>query len=354
MTPYLAVLFASCSLAAAGRRTRSRAGRWLCLGGAAAVLVAFAGLRDRRVGLDTGNYVYEFTVATVPQQIVKSTEVGFNLLVFLTRSVSDSYSAMLLLIAAIVVGCYLWTVTRLSNRYGWAVYLLVTLGVYTFFFNGARQGIAAAICFAALPALLERKALLYFSLVAVAGTFHHTAVVAAPLYFLASPRLTLNRLLAVVVGSVAATVLLRPLAQLAADVLNDRYATYAQQGDGGGEVFLAYLMVQGVILFAVRNRVHVHHGLYVRLLNIYLVGLIPALASVFAGVNPSGLLRLHMYFSPVALLMWPMVLKTVPSARDKITAQYLFIVVTLAFFVLSTMTFSNLVPYSLNPDAFRW
>lgn len=354
MTPYLAALFASCSLAAAGGRTRSRAVRWLYLGGAAAVLIVFAGLRDKRVGLDTGNYVYEFTVATAPQQIVKSTEIGFNLLLFFTRAVSDSYATMLLLIAAIVVGCYLRTVARVSTSYGWAVYLLVTLGVYTFFFNGARQGIAAAICFAALPALLERKALLYFSLVAVAGTFHHTAVVAVPLYLIASPRLTLNRLLVGAAGSLAAIVLLRPLVELAASLFSDRYATYANQGDGGGEVFLAYLLVQGAVLFAVRNRVPSHGGLYVRLLNVYLVGLIPALASVFAGVNPSGLLRLHMYFSPVAVLMWPMVLRTVPSARDKIMAQYLFVAVTLAFFVLSTMTFSDLVPYSLNPDAFQW
>ena len=41
--------------------------------------------------------------------------------------------------------------------------------------------------------------------------------------------------------------------------------------------------------------------------NIYLIGLVPALASTLSGVNPSGLLRLHLYFSSVAILMWPMV-----------------------------------------------
>ncbi|WP_412070415.1 EpsG family protein [Rubrivirga sp. IMCC43871] len=356
MTPYLLVLFAVSLLAAAGRASRSLATRRLSLWLVAVILAAFAGLRERSVGLDTGNYVYEFSVATSSAHIVRSTEVGFNLLVFAARSISDSYAAILLLIAMIVVGCYMWTITRLAVRVDWAIYLLVTLGVYTFFFNGARQGLAAAICFAALPALIHRKAILYVVMVAIAATFHHSAVVALPMYVLASRRFTLNRLLLLGAAGIAAIALLQPIIQLAGDFISDRYYVYAQPGEGGGgEVFLAYLVVQGAALLVFRERVQARYAeVYLLLLNLYLVGLIPALASVFSGVNPSGLFRLHMYFSPVAILMWPMLFASAETARNKVAVNYLATALTLVFFVLTTMAFSDLVPYRVNPDLFQW
>lgn len=43
-----------------------------------------------------------------------------------------------------------------------------------------------------------------------------------------------------------------------------------------------------------------------RLLNIYLIGLIPVVAATLSNVNPSGILRLHIYFSQVALILWSM------------------------------------------------
>ena len=109
------------------------------------------GLRDYQVGTDTGNYVRQFRLSESFSSVTeRKTEIAYNLLSWGARWLSDSYSALLLLIAAIVVTCYVSTIVRLTRRYETALYLFVVFGIYTFFFNGARQGIAAAICFAAL------------------------------------------------------------------------------------------------------------------------------------------------------------------------------------------------------------
>jgi len=91
---------------------------------------------------------------------------------------------------------------------------------------------------------------------------------------------------------------------------------------------------------------------YARLLNIYLLGLVPALASTLSSVDPSGLLRLHLYFSPMAILLWPMVFQQFGITATRVLLALGFLAITLSFFVMTTSTFSHLVPYRLNSEIF--
>ena len=354
MTPYFLVLISVVAIAYAGRRSHNKLRQRLSLACVALILIAFAGSRDQRVGTDTGTYVRGFLAADTVSFITRTTEVGYNAMAWTARAISDSYAVLLTLIATVVVTCYLLTCVRMVERYEGAIFVFVTLGVYTFFFNAARQGIAAAICFSALPFLIERRAVRYFLAVGVAVLFHHTAVIAVPLYYLATPRLDSRRLLLIagVTGGVIA--FLEVFVRLAADLVDERYGTYAQQGEGGGVVFGAFLVSQGVCLFLVRSKTGMHRERYVALLSIYMMGLVPVLASVLSMVNPSGILRLHMYFTPTAILMWPIVFQELWKTRDRYLVGYAFMLFMLVFFSLATAAFSNLVPYEFNPSVLEW
>ena len=355
MTSYLLLLFFVVVVAYLGRRSGNTMLRRLSIGTVMLALVAFAGLRDYRVGTDTGNYVRMFGFSESFDSVTeRKTEIGYNFLAWLARNFSDSYSALLLLIATVVVGCYVPTIIRLTRRYETGLYLYITLGVYTFFFNGARQGIAAAICFAALPFLLQRRWLPYLLLVVVAVLFHKTAWIALVLYPLASPRVNWRRLLLLGAGTVVLVVFLQVFVGLAAMFLDDKFAAYAVEGAGGGQVWVAFLLGQGVMLYLFKDKVHDPDRYYVRLLNIYLLGLAPALASTLSGVNPSGVLRLHLYFSSVAILMWPMVFLQLRSVSVRALVGFGFIGVTVLFFLLTTGTFSGLTPYRLNSEIAAW
>lgn len=355
MTSYLLLLFFAVVVAYLGRRSGNTMLRRLSIGTVMLALVAFAGLRDYRVGTDTGNYVRMFGFSESFESVTEQeTEIGYNFLAWLARNFSDSYSALLLMIATVVVACYVPTIVRLTRRYETGLYLYITLGTYTFFFNGARQGIAAAICFAALPFLLQRRWLPYLLLVVVAALFHKTAWIALVLYPLASPRVNWRRLLLLGAGTVVLVVFLQVFVGLAAMFLDDKFAAYAVEGAGGGQVWVAFLLGQGVMLYLFKDKVHDPDRYYVRLLNIYLLGLAPALASTLSGVNPSGLLRLHLYFSSVAILMWPMVFLQLRSVSVRALVAFGFIGVTVLFFLLTTGTFSGLTPYRLNSEIAAW
>ena len=351
MTPYLLLLLFVVVVAYFGRRSGSPGVRRISIGAVMMALVAFAGLRDYRVGTDTGNYVRMFGFSESFSSVTeRKTEIAYNLLSWGARWLSDSYSALLLLIAAIVVTCYVSTIVRLTRRYETALYLFVVFGIYTFFFNGARQGIAAAICFAALPFLLQRRPIPYLLAIAIAMLFHKTALVALPLYFIAMPRMGPARLAAFAAGTILLVLFLRVFAGFATGLLDDRYAEYAEAGRGGGEVMATFLFGQGGLLYWLRSFVRDDRALYCRLLNIYLVGVTIVVASVVSSVNPSGLLRLHLYFSSVAILMWPIVFRQFRDPAKRMLVAYMFMLVTVLFFVLTTTTFSKLVPYIPNQE----
>ncbi len=356
MMPYLLLLVFVPTLAYLGRRSGSKPIRRTSLWVVGSAMVLVAGLRDYRVGTDTGNYLRQFQRSESFVSVTEGrNEVGYHFLSWLARSISESYSVLLLMIAAIVVVCYLPTIVKLSRRYETALFLFIALGAYTFFFNGARQGIAAAICFAAMPFLLQRRAWPYFATVALAMLFHRSALVALPLYFLAAPRISPLRLGLLAVATAMTVIFLRVFVGFAANLFDDKYAVYAEATEGGGTVMLAFLLGQGAALLWLQRTIRQdQREVYCRLLNIYLVGLVIAVSAVVSSVNPSGLLRLHIYFSSMAILLWPMVFIQISERVLRGIASVGFLAVAVAFFVMTTTTFSDLVPYQINSEILRW
>ncbi|MHB8978809.1 MAG: EpsG family protein [Trichloromonadaceae bacterium] len=337
-----------------GRNSGDKVAHRFCLVVVGGALILFAGVRDQSIGTDTGTYVRHFYASESFDTIFERQDFGYYVLSWFARWLSESYSVLLVLIALIVVVCYMVTITRVVKRYEVALYLFVALSVYTFFFNGARQGIAAAICFLAIPFLLERRLWPYLVLVALAATFHRTALITLPLYWIASSQIRWTRLAILGFMTSLTIAFLGVFVRLAADILSNKYAKYSDAGDGGGEVWMAYLVAQGALLYLFKTFVPDLDGRYARLLNIYLVGLVPAVASTFSAVDPSGIMRLHLYFSPVAILLWPMVFWQFRTAAARGLLLLGFVAITLTFFVLTTSTFSHLVPYQLNESIFTW
>lgn len=354
MIPYIILLAFVTITAYFGRRYGNNFIRHLSIFIVAIALILFAGLRDFRVGTDTGTYVMHFNASDSFSIVSERQDTGYYLLSWLARWFSDSYSMLLIMIALIVVPCYLSTIVRVVRRYETAVFLFITLGAYTFFFNGARQGIAAAICFLAIPFLLQRRLWPYIALIGIAITFHRTALIAIPLYWIASSEIRIQRLAILGIATAISVVFLNVFVNLATELLSDKFASYAEVSEGGGEIWVAFLVCQGILLYFFKQIVPDPNGWYARLLNIYLAGLVPALASTLSGVNPSGILRLHLFFSSTAILLWPMVFLQIRVSELRILLTIGFSAVTLAFFIMTTSAFSNLVPYRLNTSIFTW
>lgn len=354
MLPYLTVLLTVTFVTYLARCYGSKGVRILALIFSGLVLIVFAGFRDYSIGTDTYNYIGFLREITSFQDVFDfRLELGFNFLVFISGWASEGYLIFLTLIAIVVVSCYMITIFRLSNNFDVAVFLFISLGSYTFFFNGARQGLAAAICFFALRPLLERRAISYFFIVSIAVLFHKSAIVAFPLYFLARPKVGARELLVLGIGLLAALSLGAVIGHFAVNFIDEKYASYTEAGEGGGRIKLAFLVLQGILFKLLERQVFQElRESYARLVNVYLIGLVPAGVSVLSGLNPSGVLRLTVYFEHSAILLWPMILLGFQSSKRKLIFTLSFMSLVALYFVLTTSSFSNLVPYRINSELF--
>lgn len=317
MLPYIYLLFFASATAYLSRLYFAKDIQRVFLSLIALTLVLFAGLRNYTVGTDTHTYVSIFNRVNEFGDVFFHIDFGFYFLVWLARLFTKEYFLPLLIIATIIVICYLTTILRVVKRYETALYLFIAVEGYLFFFNGARQGLAAAVCFLAIPFILERRFWPYLIFVLIATTFHRTALITIPLYWLASPTVNKKRLFYLIIITGIVIVGLKSFVGLATDIFSDKYANYAEAGKGGGEITMIFLLVQGGILYYIKQYVPDEKGTYPRLLNIYLIGLVPVVAGVLSNVNPSGILRFKLYFCASSILLWPMFFEQVKDVHKK-------------------------------------
>lgn len=348
MLPYLVVLAIVILMAMVSDSSvlrNSVSSQKLCAAAIAIILILFQGLRSSHVGTDSNNYVGIFNQFASLDDIWWSTEIGYSTLSAVLSMTFDSYNWLFVGIALLVVTFYVGGIGWIAPLYGLPLFLFVALGYYTFGFNGARQAIAASISFFALGYLLQRRSVRYFSMIALAATFHHSAVVTAPLYLLARGKIKWRHFVYIAFFVGISVWGLSRVVELSAVFLTDSYASYAEKTERGGLLTATYLLCQGLALYFLRPKRSADVRVYSYLLSTYAIGIVPVLVSVIASVNPSGIMRLHIYFTHTAILLWPLAVRNIrnPMLRALLVTS----VCTLAslYFYFTTSTFSDLAPY---------
>jgi hypothetical protein len=323
------------------------------LGIAFVSMVLVAGLRNRTVGSDTGDYIRDFnnirTLADVAAYGSTMGEYGFWILIWLIHFVSNDYMVFFTAIALIVVGCYQRAIIAYSGEIGISFFVFIAMGFYTFFFNGARQGIACAIYALAIGPMFDRNFKKYFAFVLLAFLFHKTAIMTLPVYFIVNRDNTIkNNLFIVLIGGVAAT-FYENIVEVASRV-DARYAYNLVPGEGGGYLMAAFSFVLGVFFLAFKKSVHIDRARYDRFLNMFVFGVMIGGVSTVLSANPSGALRFRVYFEVASVFLWPIVFMNISDRLSKFVLGYFFVIGFLIFYVLTTQRFSDLVPYNFNPS----
>ncbi len=307
------------------------------------LLVLFAGLRDGSVGTDTNNYIGMFQ----SDRVYSSLEIGYLLLQETTRLFSNEYWVLLTLIAAIVVFFYYKTILILSRNHTISIFVFITLGTYLFFFNGARQGLAAAIFSFAIVAVVNKDYKKYYLWVAVAFLFHKSVLVTLPFYYLLRKKYSLKNLV-ILLGSLLIMVLVfSQLLTVLPDAMTSRYSQYIDRGRGGGLLLtIFHVIILSYFIFMRQYISRSQKGIY----DIYL-NMVTIFTLIFVIVSVLGLdvnlLRMSLYFSLGSILIWPIIFKTMRKKLKPLVMLF-FIIGHLMFFYIYIGKMSNLYPFSFN------
>lgn len=165
---------------------------YVLYGMAALVLILVSGLRYY-VGTDYISYINIFNEASMyslDTMLSTRIEVGYVILNKLLAMIFTSpYVAIFVTSAIIVIFIFMGAHKLIKNKNNLPYSILIfMLTLYPQSFNMVRQAMAIAICFYAYSFLFERKPIKYILFILLATSFHSSAILCLPLYFLYSKK----------------------------------------------------------------------------------------------------------------------------------------------------------------------
>ena len=340
MLPYFIVLVLVIFWVALENASLKRKSFWLPL----LILSIFSGIRNYSVGTDSPGYTRMFrdNFPISDYTFSEHVEPGYQLLRYFLLSLTHNYFWLFFTTTLIIVGSYLFTIKRLSTNYTLSVFFFITLGAYTFSFNGLRQGIAVAIMALAAPYLIQKNFRVFLLIALIASAFHSTALILLPFYFLLHWKIKLPFK---ATGIFLTTLLISStvISYLAAN--NPRYEVYTEETKAGGLVVLSFNIFIVIALYLVNYLYKIRDNNFHLLLQFYSLGVVFVIPFAILGTNPSGPQRMLNYFSWLIVILLPIALKKV----NNIIIYLIAIMLSLVYFGLTTSTFSHLTPYTLNP-----
>jgi transmembrane protein EpsG len=220
------------------------------------ILVLFAGLRDSNVGTDTNNYVGSFITSNLEESVLKIKtyrEIGYLILERFAKNITNEYWFLLTLIALISLYFYYKIILKLSYNYTISFFVFISLGVYLFIFNGARQGMAAAIYSFAVLEMIKGNFKKYLFWVGIAFLFHKTVLITLPMYFLLRLKFSFKNLIIIIISSVSLILLSFQILSLLPESFAYRYIQYLDRGAQGGVSLTIFNTVTTIILLTLRR-----------------------------------------------------------------------------------------------------
>lgn len=354
MTPYFILLFLVVILLQFKKSKQNNGYKfiyWLV----AFILILFATVRSSAVGTDTNNYVGSFTSSLYRVKNIftseGSLEIGYLALEKLALQISHEYWALLFTIACICVLPVFFTIRKLSRQFLLSIFLYISLGTYLFFFNGARQAIAASIISISIIFIINKNIFKYVLVVVIASLFHRSALIMLPFYFILNFTFSYFRILIYAALGFIAMYYYTTLIGVFDEKLEDRYIEYENRGATGGYLLAIFYVLISMFLVVIRSKVEKYYlNEYDVYLNMCVSASLVYLVVVVTG-SDVNFLRVSLYFSMGHILIWPIVFKYTNFFKIPFT-KFIFFMGHLMFFYIYLDKMSDFTPFKFNIELF--
>lgn len=314
------------------------------------VLFLFSALRAPHVGTDSYTYIgFFYSSLGKDLDLTLLSEPLFSLYNYLSRLLSImldiEYQLFFLGISFTVCYLYFNSIEKLSNYKLQSLLLFVLLGFYTFHFNGARQAISIALFLFSYRYIISGEASKYLFLIFIGFLIHKSIIVMLPLYYFFRLNLTVKTVILIVLGSVVMALSVQVIVDLAASY-DAGYSSYADSNFvGGGKVTVLFFSALLVWLWLSMRINGITSKLYENALLAMLIAVCIGWVSISLSLNPSGILRLIVYFTQFSIFALPISIMAFPTAIQRTVAAMIIYSILFAYYYLSTSSFSGLTPY---------
>lgn len=306
------------------------------------VIIFFAGLRSGVA--DTWTYIDMFKEYPLWPDAYKfitdpsAREPGFRIFTVLIKTyISQDYQPWLFIIASISGICIMYPLYKYSCNYGMSVFLFMVSCQFTWLLNGMRQFLVAAILFACTPLILNKKPIPYIIIVLILSTFHKSALIMIPAYFIVDSEPWSKRSMLFIACIILAMVFTSQFTGLLDTVVeNTDYALsmseFKDTDDGTKPIRILVESIPIIIAFLYKDRIKEKLTPIIKIsINMSLIAIGVYIISKIAR---SGIMlgRLPIYFSLYNLILLPWLINNTFEKNERRIINFFMIICYLGFF----------------------
>jgi len=318
------------------------------------ILVLFAGLRDMVVGSDTSGYAIRFENKKISLDTFFSSsytnEWGYHFIEFIAALFSNEYVAILIVTASIAVFFQLKAINKISNLPLVSIFILITFGIYTYVFNGARQALAAAIYMYSIIFLIQGNFRKYTIWILIAFLFHKSVIFGIPLYFLFRKKFTKKLVFLLILFALTLSTFFNVFLDFT-DIFNLGYSSYQEIDVQGGTILTLIYFILSIFYILMRSNINrIYLSKYDIFLNMFIFGTIICIVVYFTG-SYVEITRLAFYYLTTVIFIWPIILKSLKN-ETRLVFSSIFVITHLTFYYIFITKMGDLYPYLLNRSIF--
>lgn len=184
-------------------------------------IVTVSALRYQ-VGVDYNSYMWMHEAVVRGEPI--HAEVGYKFLSKLVLLYAKDTQAIFVVTSIIILALICYGIYKYSPQPALSLFLFVSMGYLFSSFNILRQYIAIAIIFVGLRFIKENKFLPFLLLIIIAMTFHKTAIIMIPLFFILQFRFKQSYMFIMALIGACFIVLRGPLTNILVTLFYPQYA----------------------------------------------------------------------------------------------------------------------------------
>ncbi len=265
---------------------------------------------------------------------------GFDIFnIFFKCYISQDFQWWLMTIAIISGVCIMIVLRKYSCDFFFSAFLFMTLLTFTWMMNGMRQFICVAVLFLCCDWIKDGKFIRFLVAVLLMSTFHMTALLMIPIYFVARSKPWDKKIGLFIIGIILICIFAEPFFSGVDSALgNTAYAGATSQfdeDDGVNPLRVLFFAIPPFLAFWKRKELECYYEKNEMLQICINMSLVTA-ALYFVGMFTSGILigRLPIYVEVYDLILIPYLLFTCFTKGERSIVKPIYIVVLILFFYL--------------------
>lgn len=270
---------------------------------------------------------------------------GFNFLMVLLNRVSPDSQTLIIVAAVVIVASYIKIISQHSCDLPFSLFLMLC-AVFIGTMNGLRQVLAATIIAIGWPLIRDRKPLLFALVVLFASSFHASAVIMIPLYFITGGRRYNPGILLFIIFIVFCFASPSTAYRIMGDVLED--TLYKDYLENESKMGVMRLMVESIpiVISLLYHKItpsayteSSSNSTHQRMIDVLINMQIVSLGFTALGLQMVYFARISMYFSLVLPLLLPATIKGAFDNKSASIVKRITIVMYLFYYAYQIYTY---------------